>query len=64
MAIAVAGLYGKGSGILAEFPEIAFEMMHWDQELLKATYFALSPGKEVVVKARVKHVPESQKTYY
>ena len=23
-------------GVLAEFPEIAFEMMNWDLELLKA----------------------------
>lgn len=36
MATAVASLYGNGSGILAEFPEIAFEMMNWDKELLKA----------------------------
>ena len=35
MAAAVASLYGNGSCVLAEFPEIAFEMMNWDPELLK-----------------------------
>ncbi len=32
----VASMYGNGSGILAEFPGIAFEMMNWDQELFEA----------------------------
>jgi hypothetical protein len=40
MAAAVASLYGNGSGVLAEFPEIAFEMMNWDQELLKGKNIA------------------------
>ncbi len=45
MATAVASLYGNGSGVLAEFPEIAFEMMNWDQELLKAKERSpLTPG--------------------
>jgi hypothetical protein len=45
MATAVASLYGNGTGVLAEFPEIAFEMMNWDQELLKAKDSALYPNK-------------------
>ena len=49
MAAAVASLYGNGSGVLAEFPEIAFEMMNWDQELLKAKDSASSPDKAAVV---------------
>jgi hypothetical protein len=53
MASAVASLYGNGSGILAEFPEIAFEMMNWDQELLKAKD-SPSPGKTDVVKGEDK----------
>ncbi len=32
----VSQLWGNGSGILAEFPEIAFDMMGWNQELLQA----------------------------
>ena len=35
MAAAVASLYGNGSGVLVEFPEIVFEMMDWDKDLLK-----------------------------
>jgi hypothetical protein len=55
MAAAVASLYGNGSGVLAEFPEIAFEMMNWDQELLKAKEKSpLSPGKASVVKSEDK----------
>ena len=54
MAAAVASLYGNGSGVLAEFPEIAFEMMNWDQELLKAKDQSPSPGKAAVVKGEDK----------
>ena len=55
MAAAVASLYGNGSGVLAEFPEIAFEMMNWDQELLKAKEMSPStPGKASVVKGEDK----------
>jgi hypothetical protein len=40
---------------LAEFPEIAFEMMNWDQELLRAKEKSpLSPGKASVVKGEDK----------
>jgi hypothetical protein len=53
MASAVASLYGNGSGVLAEFPEIAFEMMNWDQELLKAKEMS-PPGKTSVVKGENK----------
>ena len=38
--------------MLAEFPEIAFEMMNWDQELLKAKEKSPPPGKESVVKGK------------
>jgi len=54
MAAAVASLYGNGSGVLAEFPEIAFEMMNWDQELLKAKEKSPQPGKTSVVKGEDK----------
>jgi hypothetical protein len=54
MAAAVASLYGNCSGVLAEFPEIAFEMMNWDQELLKAKDSASSPSKAAVVKGEDK----------
>jgi hypothetical protein len=54
MAAAVASLYGNGSGILAEFPEIAFEMMNWDQELLKAKEKSSQPGKASIVKGEDK----------
>jgi hypothetical protein len=55
MAAAVASLYGNGSGVLAEFPEIAFEMMNWDQELLKAKEKSpLTPGNASVVKGEDK----------
>ena len=32
MATAVAGLYGNGMGILAKYPEFAFDMMGWEQK--------------------------------
>lgn len=50
MAAAVASLYGNGDGILAEIPEIAFEMMNWDQELLKKKGSSSSHGKAAVAK--------------
>ena len=41
-------------GVLAEFPVIAFEMMTWDQELLKAKEKSPSPGKASAVKGEDK----------
>jgi hypothetical protein len=35
MAKAVAALYANGLGILGEFPEIAFDMMDWEQKILE-----------------------------
>jgi hypothetical protein len=55
MASAVASLYGNGSGVLAEFPKIAFEMMNWDQELLKAKEQSpLTPSNASAVKGEDK----------
>jgi hypothetical protein len=34
MATAVASLYGNGAGILAKYPEFAFDMMSWDKKAL------------------------------
>ena len=34
MAAAVATLYGNGSGILAKYPDLAFDMMGWDKQRL------------------------------
>jgi hypothetical protein len=34
METAVANLYGNGLGILAEYPEFAFDMMGWDKKTL------------------------------
>jgi hypothetical protein len=34
MATAVASLYATGSGILADYPDLAFEMMGWPRERL------------------------------
>jgi len=38
MATAVAGLYGNGMGILAKYPEFAFDMMGWDKKALQDTH--------------------------
>ena len=42
----------NGSGVLAEFAEIAFEMMNWDQELLKAKNSVLFPDKAEAANTR------------
>jgi hypothetical protein len=79
MAAAVASLYGNCSGVLAEFLEIVFEMMNWDQELLKTKEKSPPPGKasvfggedkeegkyeEYVIRRRLSYTPGERSFYH
>jgi hypothetical protein len=43
MANAVAALYANGLGILADYPEIGFDMMGWDKKVLQEKQSPTSP---------------------
>ena len=43
MASAVATLYGNGAGILAQYPDLAFDMMGWDKQRLETCASSVKP---------------------